>query len=141
MNWFCIFDLIFRQQTIGLNEYDSKELVIELFYFTFLVVMTAIQLLIFHEKYLKQFTWEVSPKHEEYSTNDKNHSSVTEKTEMESIHAVTSKSVRIKFGFVFLKFLNVSFLNSFLKICWLFSRDIDATWNLFSSSLSCIFSN
>lgn len=60
-----------RQQAIGLHRYKTKKLLFELFYFTFLVVMTAIQVLIFHERYLKQFVWELPDK-----ANDSDESSV-----------------------------------------------------------------
>ncbi|XP_031619192.1 piezo-type mechanosensitive ion channel component-like isoform X2 [Contarinia nasturtii] len=46
------------QTIIGLHRYDSNlQLLIQLFYFTFLVVITSIQLLIFQDKYTKQFMW------------------------------------------------------------------------------------
>lgn len=48
---------ISRQNLIGLRQYETKELLIQLTYFTFLVVITAIQLLIFHDKYTQQFVW------------------------------------------------------------------------------------
>lgn len=47
-----------RQNIIGLRRYETKELLIQLIYFTFLVVITAIQLLIFHDKYTQQFVWQ-----------------------------------------------------------------------------------
>lgn len=46
-----------RQNIIGVRRYETKELLIQLTYFTFLVVLTAIQLLIFHDKYTQQFVW------------------------------------------------------------------------------------
>lgn len=58
--FFCFY--FARQQAIGLHRYKTKKLLFELFYFTFLVVMTAIQVLIFHERYLKQFVWEMPDK-------------------------------------------------------------------------------
>ncbi|XP_055298732.1 piezo-type mechanosensitive ion channel component-like isoform X4 [Sitodiplosis mosellana] len=45
------------QNIIGLRRYETKDLLIQLIYFTFLVVITAIQLLIFHDKYTQQFVW------------------------------------------------------------------------------------
>lgn len=48
---------VVRQYIIGLRQNNTKELLVELFYLTFLVVTTAIQLLIFHNKYTKQYLW------------------------------------------------------------------------------------
>lgn len=49
--------IYFRQYIIGLRRYETEDLLIHLIYLTFLVVITAIQLLIFHEKYNRQFVW------------------------------------------------------------------------------------
>lgn len=66
----------FRQSIIGLRSYGSKELLVELFYLTFVVVITGIQLLIFHRKYTRQFLWtstKTSPKSQEaVNSNDQN---------------------------------------------------------------------
>lgn len=40
---------------IGLRRFETEHLLIELFYFTFVVVITAIQLSIFHKRYTAQF--------------------------------------------------------------------------------------
>lgn len=56
--YFKFLEINSRQSIIGLHRYDSNlPLLGQLFYFTFLVVITAIQLLIFQEKYTKQFMW------------------------------------------------------------------------------------
>ena len=47
----------FRQTLIGLHHYETKELLIQLFYFTFLVGITAVQVSVFHHRYSKQFIW------------------------------------------------------------------------------------
>lgn len=60
LNYKQIKWIYFRQDIIGLRQYETKELLVELFYLTFLVVTTAIQLLIFHKKYTKQYSWKSS---------------------------------------------------------------------------------
>lgn len=55
--YISVDSLNFRQTIIGLHHHETKDLLIQLFYFTFLVVITAIQVLIFHKKYINQFVW------------------------------------------------------------------------------------
>lgn len=82
----------FRQHIIGLRQNNTKELVVHLFYLTFLIVTTAIQLLIFHKKYTKQYTWKstgIQPNIEEdVDSNEQNSSKedeTTDKTYLETV--------------------------------------------------------
>lgn len=45
---------IFRQKDIGLVKYETKALFLRLFYPTLLVVITVVQLQMFHKKYLER---------------------------------------------------------------------------------------
>lgn len=48
-----LISFIFRQKDIGLIRYQTKELFLRLFYPTLLVVITVVQLQMFHKKYLE----------------------------------------------------------------------------------------
>lgn len=53
-NYILILHFHFRQNDIGLEKYvDTKNLFLHLFYPTFLVVITVVQLQMFHKKYLE----------------------------------------------------------------------------------------
>lgn len=83
-----------RQQAIGLHRYKTKMLLFELFYFTFLVVMTAVQVFIFHERYLKQFVWEV-PDKASNSDDSSVRFTMHSETSNNSAQPIISESVRI----------------------------------------------
>lgn len=44
----------FRQTDIGLQKYETKSLFLRLFYPTFVVIITVVQLQMFHKKYLER---------------------------------------------------------------------------------------
>lgn len=79
LNW---MDEFTRQQIIGLHHYETRQLLIHLSYFTFLVVITAIQFLIFDKKYTKQFMWQTIEKGDK--RNDQNEQNNTENGQSES---------------------------------------------------------
>lgn len=49
----CIFVFIPRQEDIGLQRFETKDLFLNLVYPTLVVIITVVQLQIFHKKYLE----------------------------------------------------------------------------------------
>lgn len=101
MNYICLTTFValvnFRQTIIGLHHHETKDLLIHLFYFTFLVVITAIQVLIFHKKYINQFVW----KSGENRTNIQRQNSVDGQSDSEDGDRTILEKVKFSHHFNF----------------------------------------
>lgn len=83
----------FRQHMIGLRHYKTMELLIHSSYFTFLLLITAIHVLIFHKEYTKQFMWQTirrgvkrnEQRAQENNGNEEHESQNVEKTFFDSM--------------------------------------------------------